>query len=137
MFSTSSPANLRIVGTEGHSAETLREEVGRGARFVIYSYNFSLVVMSFKRPSNIHYVRPGQNRIVKGLPFTLFSLVFGWLGIPWGFIYTIQSLHTNLSGGTDVTNDILNSLAPPPPPIPGQPVPPPLHHAPPARPAGS
>lgn len=114
MFSHSSPANLKIIGAEGHSPDSLREEVARGAKFVIYSYNVSLLVISFKRPSNIHFIRPGQNRVVKGLPFTLVSLVCGWWGIPWGIIYTIQSLHQNLSGGLDVTADLLASLAPPP-----------------------
>jgi hypothetical protein len=114
MFSWSSSANLKIIGTDGHSPASLRNEIERGAKFVIYSYNFSLVVMSFKRPSNVCFVGAGQSRVVKGLPFTLISLVFGWWGFPWGIIYTIQSLHTNLSGGKDVTDSILASLAPPP-----------------------
>jgi hypothetical protein len=129
MFSLNSATNLKIVGTEGHNADTIREAVGRGGRFVIYSYNFSLVVLSFKRPSSIYFVPAGQSRVWKGLPFTLISLVFGWWGIPWGVIYTIQSLHTNLSGGTDVTDSILAGLAPaaagaapaPSPPIPARP----------------
>ena len=115
MFSRNSSANLKVVGAEGHSPESLRQEVARGAKFVIYSYNFSLVVLSFKRPSNIHFIRPGESPVVKGLPFTLTSLVFGWWGIPWGVIYTFQSLHQNLTGGTDVTQALLASLAPPPP----------------------
>lgn len=112
MLSHKSSVDLKIVGIEGHSADTLRDAVDRGARFVIYSYNFSLVVMSFKRPSNIYFIRPGQSSIVRGLPFTLISLVFGWWGFPWGIIYTFRSLYQNLGGGTDVTESVLASLAP-------------------------
>lgn len=110
MLSWKSSANLKIVGIEGYTNETLREAVGRGGRFVIYSYNFSLVVLSFKQPSNIYFVPPGQNRILKGLPFTLISLTVGWWGIPWGIIYTFQSLHQNLTGGKDVTDGLLAAL---------------------------
>jgi hypothetical protein len=129
MFSWSSSTSLKIVGTEGHTPDSLRQEVDRGAKFVIYSYNFSLVVLSFKQPSNIYFVRGGESRVVKGLPFTLISLVFGWWGIPWGIIYTVQSLHQNLSGGKDVTREMIAALSPssasdspraptaPPPPI--------------------
>ncbi len=114
MFSSPSSTRLKIVGTEGHSPESLRQEVDRGARFVIYSYNVSLLVVSFKRPTDIYFIRPGESRILKALPFTLISLVCGWWGIPWGIIYTFQSLHQNLTGGKDVTESLLATLNPPP-----------------------
>ncbi|WP_199226809.1 hypothetical protein [Opitutus sp. ER46] len=107
----SSPGNIKIIGTEGHSPETLRQEIERGGRFVIYSYNFSFVVMSFKRATAIYFLPPGQNSILKGLPFTLISLLLGWWGVPWGIIYTIQSLHQNLTGGRDVTPEVEAALA--------------------------
>lgn len=112
MLSWKSSARLKILGIEGHNAESIRHDVAHGAKFVIYSYNFSLVVVSFKRASNIYFVRAGQSRIVKGLPFTLVALVCGWWGIPHGIIYTIQTLATNFGGGTDVTDRVLSSLAP-------------------------
>ncbi|HTQ32038.1 MAG TPA: hypothetical protein VMI53_12580 [Opitutaceae bacterium] len=112
MLSSKSNTRLKIIGIEGQNADNIRREVAHGARFVIYSYNFSLVVVSFKRPSHIYFMRAGQSRLLKGLPFTLISLLFGWWGIPHGIIYTIQSLATNLGGGTDVTDSILASLAP-------------------------
>jgi hypothetical protein len=45
------------------------------------------------------------------LPFTLLSLVLGWWGIPWGPIYTIQSVVINFQGGKDVTKEVLASMA--------------------------
>jgi hypothetical protein len=45
--------------------------------------------------------------VAKGLPFSLISLVAGWWGIPWGPIWTLTTLATNLSGGKDVTREIL------------------------------
>jgi hypothetical protein len=103
---------LKIIGIKGLNAESIRHDIAHGAKFVIYSYNFSLVVVSFKRSSNIYFVRAGQSRIVKGLPFTLIALVCGWWGIPHGIIFTFQTLGTNFSGGKDVTESVLASLAP-------------------------
>jgi len=45
------------------------------------------------------------------LGFTLLSLVLGWWGIPWGPIYTVQSLWVNAQGGRDVTREVAAALA--------------------------
>ena len=114
MLSWKSSANVKIIGVQGLTPEIIRDEIARGARFVIYHYCISIVVMTFKRPSNIYFIKPGQNRIIKGLPFDLISLVLGWWGFPWGPIYTLQVLANNLLGGINVTDEILASLAPAP-----------------------
>jgi hypothetical protein len=36
----------------------------------------------------------------------------GWWGIPWGPIFTVPALVTNLRGGIDVTESMLASLSP-------------------------
>ena len=100
---------MKIVGTEGLSNEAIRAELDRGARFVIYQYCISVVFMTFKRPSDIHFVRAGEGSVGRGLKFTLLSFVFGWWGIPWGPIYTIQAIWTNSQGGRDVTRQIVAS----------------------------
>lgn len=96
-------------------------EINRGARFVIFQYCFSVVIMTFRRPTSIQFVKAGESTVVKGLPFTAFSLVFGWWGFPWGFIYTPQVIYKNLKGGVDVTPLVLaelqRSTQVPPPPI--------------------
>ena len=83
-------------------------EIQRGGRFVVYQYCISLLIISFKRNSSVKFIRAGENAALKGLPFTLLSLVLGWWGIPWGFIYTPQVIYKNLKGGADVTSIILN-----------------------------
>ena len=101
----------KIVGMEEiMSGGQLQQEIQQGAKFVIYQYCISLLVITFKRSSNIYFIRHEENSIVKGLPFTLLSLVLGWWGIPWGPIYTIQSLWVNFSGGKDVTKEVVASM---------------------------
>jgi len=84
----------------------LQQELQQGGKFVMYQYCISLLIITFKRSSNIYFIIHSDNAVVKGLPFTLLSLVLGWWGIPWGPIYTIQSVWVNSNGGKDVTQEV-------------------------------
>ena len=101
---------MRIVGIEGLDGQRLAEELQRGARFVIYQYCISILILTFRRPSDIYFVRAGESAVSKGLGFSLVSLFLGWWGIPWGPIYTIGSFITNFRGGKDVTQEVLASF---------------------------
>jgi len=102
----------KIVGIEGMSKEELDNEIRNGGKFVYFQYCISVVVMTFKRPSDIHFIRAGEGTAGKSVGFTLLTLLLGWWGIPWGPIYSISSVFTNLTGGKDVTNDVLASMQP-------------------------
>ena len=105
---------MKIIGLQGlDDPQSIRAEVDRGARFVVYLYCVSIVVMTFKRTSDIHFVRAGQSTVVRGLPCTLVSFFFGWWGFPWGLVYTFEALIKNLGGGTDVTQAVLAQIDPP------------------------
>src|SRR4051812_3094465 len=108
---------MKIHGVEGMSAENIRDEIHRGGRMVIYTYCVSLLVMTFKRPAGIYLVRAGHNPAAGSWPWVLVSVLFGWWGIPWGPIYTIETIYRNLAGGIDVTEDMLRQIAPEPPPL--------------------
>lgn len=101
---------MSIEGTEGLSVMDVRQLVAAGGKFVVFSYTLSFLIITLRRSSGVVLIRPGENALVKGLPYTLLSLVLGWWGIPWGFIYTPMSLYQNLSGGRDVTSEIMASL---------------------------
>jgi len=114
----------KIRGIEGMKHGELDFEIQRGAKFVLFQYCVSVVVLTFRRPSDIYFLRQGENAVVKGLPFTLLSLVAGWWGIPWGPIYTIQSVYNNSRGGKDVTQAVVNSLRAQAAPQAASPIPP-------------
>lgn len=103
---------MKITGVEGMTDSEINSELQRGARFVYYQYCISVVILTFKRSSNIYFIRAGESPVTQGLQFTLLSSLLGWWGIPWGPIYTIQSIWVNFSGGKDVTQDILRSAQP-------------------------
>lgn len=93
----------QIVGIEGMSPEQLVHELQNGARFVQYQFCFSLGIMTIKQGTNFYFVRAGESRAAKGLRWSLLTLLIGWWGIPWGPIFTVQSVWLNFRGGDDVT----------------------------------
>jgi hypothetical protein len=101
---------MEIVGVENLGANELQNELQRGGKFVVYQYCISVVLVTFRRSSNIYFIRPGESAVGKGLPFTLLSLVMGWWGIPWGPIYTVGSMITNFGGGKDVTAEVVQAI---------------------------
>jgi hypothetical protein len=104
---------MKINGIEGLTNEQIQLQIDRGARFVHFQYCVSIIVMTFKRSSDIYFVRAGESAVGKGLGFTAVSLLAGWWGIPWGPVYTVQSLWVNLSGGRDITNEVIASATQP------------------------
>jgi hypothetical protein len=99
-----------IVGIDGMSPQQIAFEVQRGATFVQYQYCVSALVITFKRGTDIYFIRAGESRAMKGLGWMLLTLLAGWWGIPWGPIYTVQSLWVNLHGGHDLTAQAVNAL---------------------------
>lgn len=101
---------MKIHNIEGMTLQDVQNEIERGGKFVHYLYTVSILVMTFKRPSDIYFIRGGESGVSKGLPQTLITFVAGWWGIPWGPIYSIQSLYTTLSGGKDITQAVMEDL---------------------------
>jgi hypothetical protein len=101
---------MKIVGIENMGSLELRSELQRGGKFVTFPYVISVLVITFRRTSDVYFIKADESAVVKGLPFVLLSLFLGWWGIPWGIIYTIGAIWTDLSGGRNVTNEILASM---------------------------
>jgi hypothetical protein len=104
---------MKIVGVEGLTNEQVHDEIRRGGRFVMYQYCISIVLMTFKRPSSIYFLKAGDGSVGKGVGFSMVSLLLGWWGIPWGPIYTLQSLWVNFRGGRDVTQEVIAQASAP------------------------
>lgn len=99
-----------IKNLNGLTAEQVSLELSNGARFVVFQYCISIVVMTFKRGSDVYFIRADESTAKHSVGFTLLTFILGWWGIPWGPIYTVGSLYTNISGGKDVTQEVLASL---------------------------
>jgi hypothetical protein len=100
-----------IKNLEGLTTDQINRELAHGAKFVVFQYTISIIVMTFRRSSAVYFIRAGESGLLKGLPFTLLTFVFGWWGIPWGPIYSIGSLFNNLRGGKNVTDEIVSAVS--------------------------
>lgn len=97
-------------GTAGKSVRDVVSGVTAGGRLVVFQYVFSLLVISFRRNTPIHYLPPGSTGVGPAFRWSLIPLCFGWWGIPWGIIFTIGAVWRNTAGGVDVTEPILAQL---------------------------
>jgi len=66
----------------------------RGSSFL---YTISVIFMTFRRGSGGVYCSNCRKK--EGFKWTLVSAIFGWWGIPWGPIYTLQAIGRNSAGG--------------------------------------
>jgi hypothetical protein len=103
-----------ILGLDGVSPAQLQDELARGGRFVVFEYCVSSLVKTALRSTDVYFVRAGQGTFGMSLGFTLRTMLFGWWAFPWGLVYSARSLVTNLSGGKDVTEQVMEALLAPP-----------------------
>ena len=101
---------MRIEGINELGPAELVAEINRGGRFVFFEYCISLLIFTLRRPTPVVFLRADESGWLRGLPYTLLSVLFGWWGLPWGVIYTPLCLANNLAGGCDVTLATCESL---------------------------
>ena len=88
----------------------LRSAIAAGARIVVFTYAESWLIVTFKRVTDPTLIRPSESRVKIAAAPILTSLLFGWWGIPWGPIYTVQTLWQSFRGGIDVTDEVMATL---------------------------
>ncbi|MBK9976132.1 MAG: hypothetical protein IPP14_15275 [Planctomycetes bacterium] len=99
-----------ILGIDQYTPETLADAVRQGGKFVQYDWAISVLVMSFRNPTNIYFIAPGRSSVTLGLVYSLMSATLGWWGFPFGIVFTIQALATNFGGGRNLTNECWEAL---------------------------
>jgi hypothetical protein len=105
------PARLQQINSAaGMTVDQVQQAVAEAGQFIIFQFCISVLVLSFKRSSGIKFVPAGRSRLVSGAPYSLISLFAGWWGIPWGPIWTVSTMITNMKGGKDVTDNVLTAL---------------------------
>lgn len=87
----------------------LKEDIDKGGKFVIFTYTISIIVITFKRPSDVYYIPSDGYSFKHGWKYFLISLLLGWWGVPWGPIYTFQSLFYAFRG-KNMTTEILDAI---------------------------
>lgn len=100
-------ARKKIRGIQGMTDVEVHQALLDGGRLVMFEYCISIIVMTFKRSSDIYFIPAEGSTLPRALPWIGLTLLLGWWGIPWGPIYTIGSTFTNFNGGHEVTEHFL------------------------------
>ena len=79
-------------------------------RLTRYQVAISFLIVSFKIPTRSYVVGHHATGLVAAACI-LISIGFGWWGIPWGPIYTVQVIRRNLRGGVSQTVAELATLS--------------------------
>lgn len=99
-----------IAGAEGLTNREVLEEIGRGGKFAIFPYAISVVILTFRRATDLRFFRAGESGAGRAWGASMTTFFLGWWGFPWGPIYSIGALFTNAMGGKDVTREMLTPL---------------------------
>ena len=89
---------MNVKGMKGLTVAQVQDEVDLGGRFVQYTWCLSLLIVTYRYTSAVYFLRKDENAFVKGLPFTVLSLLLGWWGIPYGVFYTLGAVYSNING---------------------------------------
>lgn len=80
------------------TARYKEKPVTRDTAIVQFQATISVVVLTIKSPSR-YFIKGQSNIFLMAIAYTFVTLILGWWGIPWGPIYTLQTVFKNLTGG--------------------------------------
>jgi hypothetical protein len=98
---------MEVENFGSNNFEDYKRQIDHGGKFVYYQYCVSFIMFTYRVNSKVYLVRGHESGFSLAARYSLVSLLAGWWAIPWGPVYTIQSLVTNLKGGTDVTFEVM------------------------------
>jgi len=85
-------------------------EIKPDTELIQFQICISFILFSVKSPSRF-LVKGYDKTLSKKTICTIISFIFGWWGIPWGPIYTIQTICNNLAGGKKIkVSDLLDKM---------------------------
>lgn len=82
-------------------------------KFVYFPYCYSLIFFTQKEPWTIYFKAPWASWFWKAIGPILWTLVFWWRWFPWWPIYSLECIFSNLFGGKDVTDEVMEKLRSP------------------------
>jgi len=63
-----------------------------------YLLTYSIIFFTNKSSGSFRYICDSCS-VFAGLPYSFLTFLLGWWGIPWGPLYTVQSIIRNFRGG--------------------------------------
>jgi hypothetical protein len=99
----------KILGVQDKTIDEVLSMTRDGARFVVFEYCVSPLLVTLHYTSNIHLVDHVEDTRPLELRYSVISAILGWWSL-FGPIYTIRSMIHNLRGGQDVTSLVVDYL---------------------------
>jgi hypothetical protein len=84
----------------------LRVRLADGWRCVRFESVVSFGFATLRRQSAVYLTESWQKRYLRGLGYSLRSVLLGPWGVPWGLVWTPHAVWVNLTGGVDVTDNV-------------------------------
>ncbi len=100
----------QLLFNEPTSIERVIKQVENGARFVLYYYWLSLLVVTLTRLSPAIWILSDESHKRYRNKYNLLTAIFGWWTIPCGPLGTAESIRSNNKGGFDVSEDIILNI---------------------------
>ena len=91
------------------SEQEFHRSIAMGYRYVIYQYTVSVFIYTATRPTKVFRTQSRKAAWVKGLPYSVVCLLFGWWHVP-GILSNVGSLYHNFKGGVDVSAEVLEYI---------------------------
>jgi hypothetical protein len=101
---------ITLGGAQPLSTDELRARIAAGDRCVRFESCASLLFATIRRHSPVYLTSSWQDRYLRGLGYTAVALLLGPWGVPWGLVWTPWAVWVNLTGGVDVTDEVLRQL---------------------------
>jgi hypothetical protein len=101
---------IRSIPTQSILPDVLRTQVASGARLVRFECCISLLMFTIRRQSPVYLTTSWHERYLRGLGYSLLTLLLGPWAVPWGLIWTPRAIWVNLTGGVDQTDTLLAEL---------------------------
>ena len=104
---------IALGGSRPLFPDEIRTRVAAGARLVRFEFCVSFLFVTLRRQSPVYLTVSRQERYLRGLGYSVLALLLGPWGVPWGLIWTPWAVWTNLTGGVDETEKIVEGLGAP------------------------
>jgi hypothetical protein len=96
--------------TRGGSADYQNQPIDRNTELIRFCWVLSVVTLSMKSPGKWMVSDTLRSKLT-GAAATIFNLLFGWWGIPWGPIFTVQAVLVNLGRDWKISvDDVLTGI---------------------------
>jgi hypothetical protein len=66
---------MEIKNIEGLRVSQIRDLIQEGAKFVVFPYTISFVLMTLKRSSDIYFIRPNENTFKYSFGYVSLNLI--------------------------------------------------------------